>query len=357
MAYQFAHVECYARQGSKQGKGPRKWSISDVAAEAMRTPDACPHVEHPKPPTVLHGCAPDEAARQAEKWGDDSRDAKGRRLRKDGLCMLAGVVSLPVDRVADWPAYRAASVAWLQTKYGDRLRSVVEHTDEAHPHLHFYAIPLPGERFESLHAGRLAASQAAERGETKGKQNEAYKQAMRGWQDDFAAQVAAPFGLTRIGPSRRRLTRAQWQAEKQQAQSLALPLQGIQITPEDVKKRAVKSGWLGSEYESSEALAERLTKLAQEQAKPLAFRAKLGEQRGESEARTEAARDAARAAEAAAKAAQKEAEKARAEAEIAKKEAAQVAAQIKTRQAELSRIDRDIDALRSIRDHESGLTR
>lgn len=221
MAYQFAHIEGYARQGSKQGKGPRKWSISDVAAEAMREPDACPHVEQPKPPTVLHGCSPDEAARQAEAWADNSRDAKGRRLRKDGLCLLAGVVSLPADRAADWPAYRAASVAWLRHQYGERLRSVVEHTDEAHPHLHFYAVPLPGERFETLHAGRLAASRAAEGGAVKGKQNEAYKRAMRHWQDDFAVQVAAPFGLSRFGPGKRRLTRAEWQQEQQQALALA----------------------------------------------------------------------------------------------------------------------------------------
>lgn len=222
MAYQFLHVEGYARQGSQQGKTPRKWSAREIAAEAMREPDACPHVEQPQPPTVLHGCTPAEAAKQAEDWANTAKDAQGRKLRRDGLCLLAGVVSLPSDRAADWPQYRAATVAWLREQYGERLRSVVEHTDEAHPHLHFYAVPLPGERFEVLHPGRLAAAKKAQQGAKKGAQNAAYKAAMVGWQDDFAAAVAANFGLARLGPGRRRLTRKAWQAEQAQARALAV---------------------------------------------------------------------------------------------------------------------------------------
>lgn len=222
MAYQFLHVEGYARQGSQQGKTPRKWSAREIAAEAMREPDACPHVEQPQPPTVLHGCTPAEAAKQAEDWANTASDAQGRRLRRDGLCLLAGVVSLPSDRAADWPQYRAATVAWLREQYGERLRSVVEHTDEAHPHLHFYCVPLPGERFEVLHPGRLAAAKKAQQGAKKGAQNAAYKAAMVAWQDDFAASVAANFGLARLGPGRRRLSRKAWQAEQAQARALAV---------------------------------------------------------------------------------------------------------------------------------------
>lgn len=36
-------------------------------------------------------------------------------------------------------------------------------------------------------------------------------------QDEFSKKVAMGHGLTRIGPGRRRLTRAQWKAEKAQA--------------------------------------------------------------------------------------------------------------------------------------------
>lgn len=222
MSYQFLHIEGYARQGSQQGKGPRKWSAREIAAEAMREPDACPHVAQPQPPTVLHGCTPAEAVQQAEEWASAAKDAQGRKLRRDGLVMAAGVVSLPSEQRHDWPRFRAATVAWLKQQYGERLRSVVEHTDEAHPHLHFYAVPLPGERFEVLHPGRLAAAKKAQQGAKKGAQNAAYKAAMVGWQDDFAAAVAADFGLARLGPARRRLTRKAWQAEQAQARALAV---------------------------------------------------------------------------------------------------------------------------------------
>ena len=133
MGFQFLHIEAYARHGSKQHGQPRKWSAREIAAEAMREPDACPHVAQPLPPQVLHGCTPAEAAKLAHDWADSSQDAKGRKLRADGLALAAGVVSLPAEQRQDWPRFREATVAWLRQQYGERLRSVVEHTDEAHP--------------------------------------------------------------------------------------------------------------------------------------------------------------------------------------------------------------------------------
>ena len=274
MGFQFLHIEAYARHGSKQHGQPRKWSAREIAAEAMREPDACPHVEQPQPPQVLHGCTPAEAAKLAHDWADSSQDAKGRKLRADGLALAAGVVSLPAEQRQDWPRFREATVAWLRQQYGERLRSVVEHTDEAHPHLHFYAVPLPGERFEVLHPGRQAAAEKARQGAKKGAQNAAYKQAMVGWQDGFQRAVAAHFGLTRRGPGKRRLTRGAWKAEQEQARSLAQPVPAeLVITPQDVTKRVTKAGLLGKQYESGEELAARLTELVQERARPLAAQA------------------------------------------------------------------------------------
>ena len=274
MGYQFLHLEAYARTGSKQHGQPRKWSAREIAAEAMREPDACPHVEQPKPPKLLHGCTPAQPAKLAEDWANAATDAKGRKLRRDGLALAAGVVSLPAEQRQDWPRFREATVAWLRQQYGERLRSVVEHTDEKHPHLHFYAVPLPGERFEVLHPGRQAAAEKARQGAKKGAQNAAYKQAMVGWQDDFQRAVAAHFALTRRGPGKRRLTRGAWKAEQEQARSLAYPVpQELAITPQDVAKRVTKAGLLGKQYESGEELAARLTELVQERARPLAAQA------------------------------------------------------------------------------------
>jgi len=47
-----------------------------------------------------------------------------------------------------------------------------------------------------------------------------YKSAMRAWLDDYHAKVAQPCGMTRLGPGKRRLTRAEWHAEKRQAEAL-----------------------------------------------------------------------------------------------------------------------------------------
>lgn len=263
MGYQFLHLEGYARRGSRQqatrptGGKPgraevRKWSAREIAAEAMRDPDSCPHVEQPQPTKVLYGCTPMEAAVLAEQWADGSVDSKGRKLRADGLALAAGVVSIPSDQREDWPQFRAASVQWLQEQYGARLRSVVEHTDESHLHFHFYAVPLSGERFEVLHPGRAAAVEKARQGAKKGAQNTEYKRAMQSWQDDFHNAVAAHFGLTRLGPGRRRLTRGAWKAEQAQAKALArvqTPPELV-ITPDDVTKRVTKSGILGDVSEN-----------------------------------------------------------------------------------------------------------
>ena len=54
-------------------------------------------------------------------------------------------------------------------------------------------------------------------GKKRGEEKLAYINAMRSMQDEFSKKVAMSHGLTRIGPGRRRLTRAQWKAEKAQA--------------------------------------------------------------------------------------------------------------------------------------------
>lgn len=278
MGYQFAHLDSYARKGSQQRKNgrmaTRKWSIRDIAAEAMREPDACRHVAAPKPPRLLHGVMPDKLEAMAEAYAATVTDAAGRKLRADGLCVAAGVVSLPADRADEWPAFRAATVAHLKQQYGKRLRSVIEHTDEEHPHLHFYAIPLNGERFEVLHAGRAAAAEAAKAGKAKGAQNAAYKAAMTAWQDEFYDSVSAGFGLARTGPKRQRLTRAQWQARKAQlrADAQATKVVGRVITPEMVKKRVTKKGKIldiGTEYETADQLAARLDAAARKAYAPV----------------------------------------------------------------------------------------
>ena len=242
--YQFIHVESYARTAAKSKKGGH--SLASIVAEAERHPGACPHIEHTQPPRQLHGCTPAQAAEEAAAWAEVSKDELGRKLRKDGLCMLAGVVSLPHERQQDWPQLRDDTVKYLQQRYGDRLKCVIEHTDEQNPHLHFYAVPLPGERFEVLHEGRKAAQAVKQASKPKGEQNQAYKAAMRAYQDDFYEHVGKYHGLARIGPQRQRLSRSAWKAQQKASETMADAHRILRdgVTPvEPTERQAVNIDW------------------------------------------------------------------------------------------------------------------
>jgi len=175
--YQFGHVEAYARKPQKGA-----WSIRDVAAEAERKREHCMHVEQPQEPIRVFGCSPSEAVEQAEAWGAQAKDAKGRKLRSDAPVLLAGVLSYP--------------------RQG------------------FYAVPKSGQSFNKLHSGRAAAAEAKRKGETKAAQQYAHNNAMRNWQDRFYQAVGREFGLARLGPKRQRLTRAEWVAQQAAQQAI-----------------------------------------------------------------------------------------------------------------------------------------
>ena len=218
MGYQFIHVSSYGRSAGKGKEGGH--SVRSILAEAGREDGAHPHVEAPQPPTVLHGLSLAEVEAEASAWAEGAKDARGHRLRKDGLCLLAGVISAPDDMSAEvWEALKVDAIDWLGRD--GRLLSVIEHHDESHRHIHFFKTPAEGARFDSIHPGRAAASAAKARGEAKGDQNKAYKEAMRGFQGDFFTQVGAKHGLTRIGPAKRRLTRSGWVAEQTAAKAMA----------------------------------------------------------------------------------------------------------------------------------------
>lgn len=226
--YQFVHVESYSRTAPKaaesknkktgQASGKAGRSVSWVVNEAIRDAGSIPHIDTPQAPIYLHGEPLEQLEATCESWASSMTDAKGRKLRKDALCLAAGIVSAPndIDPQA-WEAFKRDSLQWLKDKYGDSLRTVIEHVDESHPHLHFYCVPQPGQRFETVHEGKAAAAEAKAQGKAKGLQNQAYKSAMRTFQDDFYDKVGIDHGFTRLGPGKRRLTREEWKQEQHQA--------------------------------------------------------------------------------------------------------------------------------------------
>ena len=279
--YQFFHIECYAREesnkqqtiakkksdgtfSSKEVAKKKGGSVRTIIAEAKREESNCPHIEAPQPPIVLLGNL-DQVEQEATAWAEESTDAKGRKLRKDAHCLLAGVISLPRSEEAQWEQFKAKSVDWLKEKYGDNLRCVVEHQDETHPHLHFYCVAKIGQSFDDLHEGKRAQKELKKQNPqaTKKDQNLAFSEAMRATQDDFANRVGQRFGLARIGPGRRRLTRAEWKAEQAQAEALKNTLAKKNAYKKHYKKQAIAEAQPLIEQAKEQARQEGLAEAQQ----------------------------------------------------------------------------------------------
>lgn len=275
--YQFFHIECYAREestkqrtqtkkkadgtfSSKEIAKEKRGNVRWIIAEAKREEDSCYHIDNPQPPLVILGNL-DEVEAEATAWADDAKDAQGRKLRKDAHCLLAGVISLPRSEEENWEQFKEKSVKWLKEKYGDNLRCVIAHEkDEAHPHIHFYCVAKNGQSFDDLHEGKRAQKEIKKNNPeaTKQEQNLAFSEAMRATQDDFANRVGQRFGLARLGPGRRRLTRSQWQSEQKQAEALKNTLSKHNAYKKHYKKEALKEAQREIEQAKEQARQEGL---------------------------------------------------------------------------------------------------
>lgn len=249
--FQFVHVNSYSRVLSKKAKHP-KWTAKDVIAEATRDPGAIPHIDNPEPHKHVYGQPIEQLLETIDEWAKGTKDTKGRATRKDAVCLLAGVFSVPDGTPPEqWEKVKADAVEWAKEKYGERLRTVVEHEDEAHPHCHFYVVPLHGERFETVHEGRAAVAKFVAEGGIKKESNSVYREAMRGFQDEYYEAVGAPNGMVRIGPGRRRLTRAAWYMEQQQAEAIAEQHERASRLENEAKEAMVSATAKGGEIEKT----------------------------------------------------------------------------------------------------------
>jgi hypothetical protein len=166
MGAQFIRIECYSRKADKGGR-----TVGFVLGEARREPSASTHVENPGVPVVVFGKDPAaieaehdhavEAARETNSAG------KTRRIRVDQHTLLTAVASHPAlvvdmkneEKQLEVESWIKNTVSWMQQKWGDDLKGVVLHLDEAHPHLHAFIIP------ENLKARELHPGVTAKREE------------------------------------------------------------------------------------------------------------------------------------------------------------------------------------------------
>ncbi len=263
---QFYRYETYGRaaqkpkEGQKSAKGGK--TMYDIIGEATRQEGYTEHLEHPEEPVLLYGIPYSEALKLAEKWCEESKEIRHDKkkvkkineqtgeeeevietverktaLKKTAQCCIAGIVSAPPDMTEDdWNKFKNDSIEYLKQKYGDRLKTVVEHLDEnyqtenfkdvLHHHIHYFVVPEIGEKIEDIHPGLKAkyeadylrgnreASAKATKEEKKLSRktgDKAYRDAMRKEQDDFYDAVSYNYNLNRKGKKRcDRLTRPEF---------------------------------------------------------------------------------------------------------------------------------------------------
>lgn len=237
--FQFVHVNSYSRTLSKKASHA-KWTAADVVAEATRDPSAIPHIDTPQAPIHVYGKPIEQLLGALDHWAENTKDAGGKRAtRKDAVCLLAGVFSVPAGTpVEDWEQIKKDAIEHLQAKYGACLHTVIEHVDEDHPHCHFYVVAEPGQAFETVHQGRAAVKEFIAQGGSKRESNNVYREAMRAYQDEYFDAVGAKNGMARIGPGRRRLTRSAWKAEQLQALAIKRQMEAADDLVREAKELA-----------------------------------------------------------------------------------------------------------------------
>lgn len=231
------------RRGRRQG-----WNARDIRNEAERRPGAIPHITCPTLPTVKYGVTPSEVVARIETEISKrkktlqqaaAQGGKVRRIRRDQHVMVSGVASYPVDWevVRADPDEAAKLAAWQKdvveflvdhyAKVGGELVSVIAHTDEKYPHLHFYVLPTASPTFAAreVHDGWRQKLSARATGLGKKDVDAAYVKGTKVLRDAFYASVSSKYGHKRDKEKRPRVARSIFVSERrhlaQEQKSLA----------------------------------------------------------------------------------------------------------------------------------------
>lgn len=267
MGPQFAHIQTFSRKENPAGQ-----CVDQVLGEAGREPEYSSHVDTPEPPVILYGVDLEELRNRHDQMIEEAatvvktkKGTRRRAIRVDRHTLMTAVASYPLtyeqigddpDELARLEAWKVANIAYLEKRFGAQLQTVLEHTDEAHPHIHAYALPLDqkGVDAKQLHPGLVAKAEADAGARSDGAEpkaavragNKAYVAAMRLWQDEYHKMVGAPSGLTRDGPRRARKSRKQWQKEKAAARHQA-DLEAAQVAErarmEAQRRELIQARW------------------------------------------------------------------------------------------------------------------
>jgi len=286
MSFQFVHIESYGRANSKGGR-----TVGYVLDEAERKPGDAPHVEDPKPPTLVYGTSVGDLREAHDRACDEARstlaNGKTRRIRNDQHTLMTVIASHPAtpEQYVSDPKIRAEvdewqerTLGWMEERYGAQFTTALRHDDESHVHLHMYVLPTgdPELRAKRLDPGYMAKadymanvapdefclSDKAEKVKANKIGDRCYKEAMRGFQDEYWEKVGLPCGLTRIGPGKRRLTTEAHNAEKHVAKTTAI---AIAVAGEATKKVNKINEAHARVVRAGNSVSERIQRLEQEQ--------------------------------------------------------------------------------------------
>ncbi len=273
---QFMHLELYSRQGNSSAG---KTSTGGVVNEAVRVPGFTDHIiadgYEPEPPTYLYSVD----GKKLDQHYDDilnqvaaEKDSLGRKIKSDKNILLTGVVSYPKPRLADnwtdddrqnYELFKEQSVDFMKEQWGNNLLCVLEHTDEQYLHLHFYIANK--NRIAStpeLHPGHAENIRLENMAKVEGKpvnkkeQVNAYKDAMRKFQDSYYEKVGVHCGFDRLGPKAQRMNRNEWRARKKATKLLAKAFKKVKGEAFDLnsKSTALAQSMLELEQQISEVM-------------------------------------------------------------------------------------------------------
>lgn len=229
----YIHCQSFARKPNRAGQ-----CVKQVVGEGLRAGEYHPHVDKPRPPLPVFGDpASFQPLHDAHIAGCKTSFVKNgqaheRAVRQDRHTLFTVITSYPAttdaveasqEQKIRFKRWVDLTIIWVREQYGDQLKAALLHIDERYPHLHFWLlVDHPSADASLLHPGKVAKREIEVRLKSEGTSprdavklgNRALKSAMAAWIDDYHRAVGAPLGMRRDGPKRRRLSRAQYQAEQ-----------------------------------------------------------------------------------------------------------------------------------------------
>ena len=219
---QFARIESHAMVATKSRpkNPPENWkaktSVEGCCGEALHLDTHAKHVEKPADVDVIYGMNPMDFY-GAIKTRFNEIKKSGVRIKADQMVMCSGVFSYPKTECdEDYFLWVDDSIAYLKEKYGDRLKSVVAHYDESHPHLHFFIADMKTLSVNELDPFRIARREEEAKKMAMGKNEKgdyiyapkmkAQKEKMAQWLDEYHEKVSVKYGQARdVGARKARI--------------------------------------------------------------------------------------------------------------------------------------------------------